>query len=161
MRNIPRFIIIMPHYFALIEKEKDFAFGITFPDVPNCFSASDERKDVMAHVVEALSFLAEDEALPASRNLAQLGNVPATDYREGERVMCEWLNLRPKINSWQHSATPSETPPSNRQLQHDQVATCCRNFPTRPQQSKVPTHCPAPFHQAAHRVTTRAFAGCR
>ena len=62
----------MTHYFALVEKENDTAFGITFPDVPNCFSASDELNDVMTNAVEALSFFAEDEALPVSRSLDEL-----------------------------------------------------------------------------------------
>ena len=62
----------MSYYFALVEKENDTAFGITFPDVPNCFSASDELNDVMTNAVEALSFFAEDEALPVSRSLDEL-----------------------------------------------------------------------------------------
>ena len=62
----------MAFYFGLVEKEKDSAFGITFPDVPNCFSASDELNDVMMNAVEALSFFAEDEILPVSRSLDEL-----------------------------------------------------------------------------------------
>lgn len=62
----------MAFYFGLVEKEKDSAFGITFPDVPNCFSASDELNDVMTNAVEALSFFAEDEILPVSRGLDEL-----------------------------------------------------------------------------------------
>ena len=62
----------MPHYFALVEKEEDSAFGITFPDVPNCFSASDDLNDVVKNATEALSFYAEDEVLPVPRSIDEL-----------------------------------------------------------------------------------------
>ena len=32
----------MTYYIGLVHKEKDFAFGVQFPDVPGCFSAADE-----------------------------------------------------------------------------------------------------------------------
>ena len=62
----------MPHYFALVEKELDSAFGVIFPDAPNCFSACDDLNDVVKNATEALSFYAEDAELPVPRSIDEL-----------------------------------------------------------------------------------------
>ena len=54
----------MRRYLALVEHEKDSAFGVRFPDLPGVFSAADQRADVIANAIEALRLWAEDEALP-------------------------------------------------------------------------------------------------
>jgi predicted RNase H-like HicB family nuclease len=54
----------MRHYFALVHKEAESAYGVQFPDVPNVFSAADEQKDIVPFAVQALRFAAEDDALP-------------------------------------------------------------------------------------------------
>lgn len=62
----------MAHYFALVEKDKGSAYGVRFPDVPECFSAADKLDDVVANAIEALSLYAEDQALPRPRSLEQV-----------------------------------------------------------------------------------------
>lgn len=62
----------MPHYFALVEKDKGSAYGVRFPDVPGCFSAADNLDDVVTNAIEALSLFAEDESLPRPRELEQV-----------------------------------------------------------------------------------------
>lgn len=54
----------MKSYFAIVEKEQDSAFGISFPDIPGCYSAADEQETVMAHAIEALQLWAEDMPTP-------------------------------------------------------------------------------------------------
>ena len=54
----------MKSYFALVEKEADSAFGIRFPDLPGCFSASDDADGILASASEALQLWAEDMPLP-------------------------------------------------------------------------------------------------
>ena len=54
----------MPTYFALVEKDTDSAFGISFPDVPGCFSAADEADDVLRNAIEALELHLEDDTAP-------------------------------------------------------------------------------------------------
>lgn len=54
----------MRHYFALVHKEADSAYGVQFPDVPNVFSAADDQKDIVPFAVDALRFAAEDGELP-------------------------------------------------------------------------------------------------
>jgi predicted RNase H-like HicB family nuclease len=50
----------MTYYIGLVHKETGSAFGVQFPDVPGCFSASDDMDHVMSNATEALSLWAED-----------------------------------------------------------------------------------------------------
>lgn len=52
-------------YLALVEKDKDSAFGVRFPDIPGAFSAADNQDEIVANAVEALQLWAEDMSLPA------------------------------------------------------------------------------------------------
>lgn len=62
----------MPHYMALVHKEKNSAFGVQFPDVPGCFSAADSMDDLIANAAEALSLWAEDAELPPPRSIEKI-----------------------------------------------------------------------------------------
>ncbi len=37
----------MKYFYALVHKDDDSAFGVTFPDLPGCFSAADRIEDVV------------------------------------------------------------------------------------------------------------------
>jgi predicted RNase H-like HicB family nuclease len=54
----------MRYFIALVHKEDDSAFGVSFPDLPSVFSAADMEADLTANAIEALRLWAEDEALP-------------------------------------------------------------------------------------------------
>ena len=54
----------MKYFIALVHKDSDSAFGISFPDLPSIFSAADAEDDLTANAIEALRLWAEDEALP-------------------------------------------------------------------------------------------------
>lgn len=54
----------MKYFIALVHKDSDSAFGISFPDLPSVFSAADEEEDLTANAIEALRLWAEDETLP-------------------------------------------------------------------------------------------------
>jgi len=62
----------MTYYIGLVHKEKDSAFGVQFPDVPGCFSASDDMDHVVSNATEALSLWAEDMTPPAPRSLEKI-----------------------------------------------------------------------------------------
>lgn len=62
----------MRHYFALVHKDADSAYGVQFPDLPTVFSAADEQDDVVANAVQALRFAAEDGDLPAPSSHAEI-----------------------------------------------------------------------------------------
>lgn len=50
----------MKTYFALVHKDRDSAYGVTFPDLPGCYSAADRLEDVVPHACEALDLWFED-----------------------------------------------------------------------------------------------------
>lgn len=50
----------MPHYIALIHKDADSSYGVSFPDVPGVITAGDSIDDAMQKAAEILEFAAED-----------------------------------------------------------------------------------------------------
>ena len=68
----------MPHYIALIHKDPDSCYGVSFPDVPGVFTAGDTLDEAIAQAAEVLSFAAEDweeltgSPFPSPRTLDEL-----------------------------------------------------------------------------------------
>ena len=50
----------MKHYIAVIHKEADSAFGVSFPDVPGAIASASSLDAALADAREALAFAAED-----------------------------------------------------------------------------------------------------
>jgi predicted RNase H-like HicB family nuclease len=50
----------MPHYIALIHKDADSCYGVSFPDVPGVFTAGDTIDEAIRKAAEVLEFAAED-----------------------------------------------------------------------------------------------------
>ena len=76
---------IATHYIALVHKDDGSAFGVTFPDLPGCFSAADEERDLLPNAIEAIELWAEDQDLPAPspiETLRERSDV-ASELREG------------------------------------------------------------------------------
>jgi len=60
-------------YFAVVEKDRESAYGVWFPDVEGCFSAADDEGEVMKNSIEALGLHLEDvEDLPMPRSQAAI-----------------------------------------------------------------------------------------
>jgi len=80
----------MRQYIALIHKDAESEFGVSFPDLPGCVTSGgtlDEARDMAA---EALAFhlegLAEDgEAIPESSTLETVMNDP--DNKDGVAIL--------------------------------------------------------------------------
>jgi predicted RNase H-like HicB family nuclease len=68
----------MPHYIALIHKDADSCYGVSFPDVPGVYTAGDTIDEAMRKASEVLAFAAEDwseldgTAFPAPRTIDAL-----------------------------------------------------------------------------------------
>jgi len=69
----------MPHYIALIHKDADTSYGVSFPDVPGVITAGDTIDEAMQHAAEVLEFAAEDwenrdgsKGLPSPRTIDEL-----------------------------------------------------------------------------------------
>lgn len=52
----------MKYFYALVHKDEDSSFGVTFPDLPGCFSAADRIEDIVPNACEALDLWFEDQA---------------------------------------------------------------------------------------------------
>ena len=68
----------MLHYIALIHKDPESSYGVSFPDVPGVITAADSLDDAIDKASEALAFAAEDwevltgSPFPAPRSLDAL-----------------------------------------------------------------------------------------
>jgi len=68
----------MAHYIALIHKEAEAVYGVSFPDVLGVITAGETIDEAMEQASEVLAFAAEDWALhneadfPAPRTIDQL-----------------------------------------------------------------------------------------
>jgi antitoxin HicB len=50
----------MPYYIALIHKDVDSGYGVSFPDVPGVITAADTIDEAIDKATEVLEFAAED-----------------------------------------------------------------------------------------------------
>jgi len=77
----------MPYYYALVHKDEDSAFGVSFPDLPGCFSAADRIDDVLPNAAEALALWFEDEREVAPSRLDQVQASVVTDLAAGAFII--------------------------------------------------------------------------
>ena len=69
----------MTYYIALIHKDADSCYGVSFPDVPGVFTAGDTIDEAMQQAAEVLEFAAKDwensdgsRSFPAPRTIDAL-----------------------------------------------------------------------------------------
>jgi antitoxin HicB len=69
----------MPHYIALIHKDADSCYGVSFPDWPGVVTAGDTIDEAMQQAIEVLAFAAEDwenadgvKGIPKPRTIDEL-----------------------------------------------------------------------------------------
>lgn len=73
----------MRHYLALAHKDTDSAYGVSFPDLPGCFSAADDYPSLVKNAADALALWFEDEALIEPRGIEAIRAEVAGDLAEG------------------------------------------------------------------------------
>lgn len=75
----------MRHYIGVVHQDENSSYGVHFPDVPGCFSASDTMDELVSLASEALSLHLEDADLPEARTLDKVRSDEdvAKDLREG------------------------------------------------------------------------------
>ncbi|HEY8337445.1 MAG TPA: type II toxin-antitoxin system HicB family antitoxin [Tardiphaga sp.] len=64
-------------YIALVHKDKDTSYGVSFPDVPGCISAGDTFEGAIANAAEALAghfamMRADGDRIPKPRSIELL-----------------------------------------------------------------------------------------
>lgn len=73
----------MKYYHAIVHKDPDSAFGVSFPDLPGCFSAADRMEDVIPNAVEAIELWFEDSAMVDPRPLEDVREEARDDLAAG------------------------------------------------------------------------------
>lgn len=75
----------MAHYIALIHKDADSCFGVSFPDVPGVFTAGDTIDEAITEAAKVLEYAAQEwsslegDKFPAPRTIDELRGDP--DFR--------------------------------------------------------------------------------
>lgn len=64
-------------YIALVHKDKDTSYGVSFPDVPGCISAGDTFEEAIDNASQALAghlaiMKADGDPIPSARSLEEL-----------------------------------------------------------------------------------------
>ncbi len=83
----------MKHYIALIHKEADSAYGVSFPDVPGVIASAGSLDGALAEAREALAFAAEDwtslsgTKFPLPRTLDTLHRDPGFREKSADAVV--------------------------------------------------------------------------
>ena len=72
------------YYYAIVHHDPGSAFGVSFPDFPDCFAAADEEEDVLKNAISALDdYLSDVENHPVPNALDVVRNQLAEDLAEG------------------------------------------------------------------------------
>ncbi|MEG3180425.1 type II toxin-antitoxin system HicB family antitoxin [Sphingomonas sp. LT1P40] len=53
----------MTHYIGIVHKDEDSSYGISFPDLPGCFSAGEDLAELERNAIEAIDLFLDGEAL--------------------------------------------------------------------------------------------------
>lgn len=77
----------MKYLYAIVHKEGDGPYGLTFPNLPGCFAAADEAEDLVPAAAEALALWFEDAALIDPAPLEQVRAMYASDLTDGAFIM--------------------------------------------------------------------------
>jgi predicted RNase H-like HicB family nuclease len=70
-------------YFAVVHKDEGSAYGVTFPDLPGCFSAADDLESLVPNACEALDLWFEDAEEVEPRDVDAIREAVAVDLSEG------------------------------------------------------------------------------
>jgi predicted RNase H-like HicB family nuclease len=73
----------MKTYLALVHKDQDTAYGVSFPDLPGCFAAADAEGDILRAGVEALELWFEDAPPVTPRGPEAIAADVADDLARG------------------------------------------------------------------------------
>lgn len=75
-------------YIAIIHHDPGSAYGVSFPDLPGCFSAADDEEDIRKMALEALDLWFEDNPdAPEPRSIAEIRREVAEDLADGAYLM--------------------------------------------------------------------------
>ncbi|RVU03986.1 CopG family transcriptional regulator [Novosphingobium umbonatum] len=73
----------MKNYIAIVHKDEDSAWGVSFPDLPGCFSAADTLDEILPNACEALELWFEDRPDVTPRSMAEIRELVADELAAG------------------------------------------------------------------------------
>lgn len=73
----------MKYFYAVMRQESDSAFGVSFPDLPGCYSAADTIDKVLPNACEALELWFDDQEEVEPSRLDQVMAKAAEDLAAG------------------------------------------------------------------------------
>lgn len=77
----------MRYFTAIVHKDEDSAFGLTFPDLPGAFAAADTWEGIPAAATEALDLWFEDQPDVTPASLDQIRQRPDVVAALAERAV--------------------------------------------------------------------------
>ncbi len=88
------------NYIAVIHHDEGSAYGVSFPDVPDCFAAADEAGDILKNAMAALDdYFADGHPIPAPRDIQAIRKEVAEDLAEGAYLLAVPYIPRPTISA--------------------------------------------------------------
>jgi len=73
----------MQIFYGLVHKDPDSAFGVEFPDIAGCFSASDDDGALLANASDALICHLEGEEVPEPSSIDVIRDKYAAELEAG------------------------------------------------------------------------------
>jgi predicted RNase H-like HicB family nuclease len=67
-------------YFGIVHKDEGSAYGVTFPDLPGCFSAADRSEDLVAEASQAIELYFEDQPDVAPSDIDAVARLAAEQH---------------------------------------------------------------------------------
>lgn len=89
----------MPNYIAIIHKDPDSDFGVSFPDFPGCITAGSTIDEAKTMAIEALtghieSMVEDGEEIPKPSSLENIMADP--DFSDGVAFLVNIPEIKPK-----------------------------------------------------------------
>ncbi len=71
-------------YWAIVHHDEGSAFGVSFPDLPDCFAAADDERDIMKNAIAALDdYFSDGHEAPTAMSLNEVKREVKEDLAEG------------------------------------------------------------------------------
>lgn len=76
------------YYHAVVHHDPGSAYGVSFPDISDCFAAADEEADIVTNAIAALDdYFADGHRPPEPKGIGQVVAEFAEDLAEGAYII--------------------------------------------------------------------------
>lgn len=76
------------NFICVVHHDPGSAYGVSFPDVPDCFAAADDEADIVKNAIAALDdYFADGHEIPDPRGIEEIRAEVADDLAEGAFLM--------------------------------------------------------------------------